>query len=61
MMSLLITLAFVGFIAWLIITYVPMSAGVKQLVTIVAIILCVWILINAFGLMAYDPPVPRLR
>lgn len=61
MISLIITLAVIGFILYLICTYVPMDARIKQLIVIVAIICIVVYLLRAFGIWGSDVPVPRLR
>jgi len=57
--ELLIFLAGVGLVAWALTTYIPMSDGIKRLIQIVAIVVCVWILLNAFGLVPHDVPVPH--
>ena len=51
LISLLILVALVGVIAWAIITYLPMAQGFKTLITIIAIVACVVLVLNAFGLM----------
>jgi hypothetical protein len=58
MLELLLTLAIVGFVAWLITTLVPMDPKIKQVIIGVAILLIVVFVIRAlFG----DIPVPRIR
>jgi hypothetical protein len=61
MIALILTLALVGFLSWLITTYVPMDAWIKRLIQIVAIVCIVLYLLNAFGLLRYDVPVPQVR
>lgn len=57
----ILTLALIGFVLYLVETYVPMAPPMK-LVIRVAVGVCVilW-LIQVFGLARYDLPVPRLR
>jgi hypothetical protein len=61
MISLIVTLAIIGLIAWAIVTYVPMPQPIKTLIIIVVVVCCIIIVINAFGITNYDLPVPRLR
>lgn len=58
MLELILILALIGCAAYLIVTYIPMMAPFKTLITILAVVFCVLILIRAFGL---DVPVPRFR
>lgn len=59
MLGLILTLALVGLIVWLIITYIPMPQPFKTIILIiVAICLILW-LMNVFGIG--DIPVPHLR
>ena len=58
--ELMITLALLGLGAWALITYIPMSDGIKRVITIVAIIVSVVIALSAFGLLPHDVAVPRL-
>ena len=53
----ILTIVIVGVIMWIVNTYVPMSAPIKQVLNIVVVILlCIW-LINLFGLFSYTLPV----
>ncbi len=50
MLSILLTLAIVGFIAYLIITYIPMPEPFKQVIIVVLIIvLLLWLIGGAGG------------
>jgi hypothetical protein len=51
LISLLITLAVVGFLVWLITTYIPMSPGFKRAIIVVAIVVIALWLLKVFGLM----------
>lgn len=59
MIGLLLTLAFLGLIVWLIVTYIPMPAPFRTIILIVTAIVVIFYLMNAFGIM--DIPVPRIR
>lgn len=60
-LALLVVLAIVGLIAWGLITWVPMPQGVKTVIVVVAVIACVIIALNAFGVHLPNPAVPHLR
>ena len=49
-MSLVVTLIVVGVLLWLVNTYVPMDAKIKQVLNAVVIIAVVLWLLQAFGL-----------
>lgn len=52
LLSLIVTLVFIGVILWVINTYIPMDAKVKTILNVaVVLILCLWLL-QAFGLFA---------
>ena len=45
MLTALLTLAIVGFVAWLVITYIPMPAPFKQVIlVIIVIMLILWLM-----------------
>ena len=58
MISLILTLAIFGLIAYLIITYIPMPEPVKTLIIVVVVLMCVIYLLQVIG---FDLPVPRLQ
>lgn len=60
MISVILTLALVGVLLYLLQTYVPMDARIKQLIWIVVMICVVFWLIGVFGLLNYDVPIPRV-
>ena len=59
MLMILLQLALVGVIAWLILTYIPMPAPIKKLITVVIVILLILWLMQVFGFS--DLPVWHYR
>jgi hypothetical protein len=53
LLPVILTLVVVGVIMWAINTYVPMSAGWKKLVNVVAIVIVVIWLMQVFGVWGY--------
>ena len=53
LMSILLTLVVVGVLLWLVNTYVPMDAKIKQILNAVAVIATVLWVLNAFGLFSH--------
>lgn len=51
-LNVLIVLIVVGVLLWLVNTYIPMDAKIKQILNIVAIIAVVIWLLKAFGVLA---------
>lgn len=49
MITLLITLAVIGFVVWLLITYVPMPSVMKNVIIVVAVIIVLLYLLRIFG------------
>jgi len=49
LMTVVITLIVVGVLLWLVNTYIPMDAKIKQLLNIVVVIAVVLWLLSAFG------------
>jgi len=56
MLTLLLTLAVVGFIVYLIVTYIPMPQIFKTGIIAIAVIIVILYLIQLFG---FDIPIPR--
>lgn len=50
-MTVVLTLVVIGVLLWLINTYLPMDAKIKQLLNIVAVIATVLWLLNVFGVL----------
>lgn len=46
---LILTLAVIGFVTWLIVTYIPMPDLFKKLIVVVVVILVVLYLLRMFG------------
>ena len=52
LLSVLLTLIVVGVLLWLVNTYIPMDAKIKQILNIVAVICVVLWLLSVFGLFS---------
>jgi len=63
MLSLIITLIVIGVLMWLVNTYIPMQATIKNILNIFVVICVVIYLLSVFGVLGgvHDVPVPRLR
>ncbi len=63
LISLILTLIVVGVLLWLVNTYIPMDAKIKQILNVVVVICVVIWLLYAFGVIgrAGDIRVPQLR
>ena len=63
LISLVITLAVVGFLLWLVNAYVPMDGTIKRIINIVVIIAVVLWLLSAIGVLGHvhDVQVPRVH
>ncbi len=59
MISLILGLALLGFLAWVILTYIPMPDPIKKLIIVVIVVFVVLYLCSAFGVM--DIPIPRMH
>lgn len=57
MVSLILMLAVVGFLVWLIITYIPMPDVFKKVIIAIVVILLILYVLNVFGF--HDIPVRR--
>ena len=58
MITLVLWLALVGFVVWLIITYIPMPDIFKKVIPGIVAVLIILYLIQLFGI---DFPIPRVR
>lgn len=59
--TLLVICALIGFAAWALTNFVPMTPRAQQAVNVVAVLLIVLVVLQAFGLLPLiDRPVPRL-
>ena len=56
MISLILTLALVGFILWAVINYIPMPQPFRTGIVVLVVVLVVIYLVQLFGL---DLPLPR--
>lgn len=59
LITLVLVLAIVGFLLWLIVTYIPMPEPFKKVIVVVVVIVLVLYLLQLFGIVG--PSVPRLR
>jgi hypothetical protein len=51
LLSLVVTLVVVGLLLWVVNTYIPMDAKIKQILNIVVVIVVVLWLLSAFGIL----------
>lgn len=58
---LLVILAVIGVVTWALVTYLPMPAGVKTVIVIVAVVACVIYALHAMGIGLPNPAVPQVR
>lgn len=63
LMSLIVTLIVVGILLWLLNTYLPMDAKIKQILNAVVVIAVILWLLSAFGVLgrANAIQLPRVR
>ena len=57
LVSIVLVLLVVGVVLWLINAYVPMAGPIKTLLNAVVVIVLVWWLLKAFGILSSGPPV----
>jgi len=61
-LGLLLILALLGLATWAIVTFIPMPAGFQRLIIIVAVVVAVVYVLNAFGIFKLpNLAVPQLR
>ncbi len=51
LIPLLVSLALVGLLVWVLTTLIPMDAKFAQVIRVVAIVVCILLVLQAFGLM----------
>lgn len=51
MLELLVTIAVLGLIAWLVLTYIPMAEPFKTIFVIAMVVICIVFLLNLVGLI----------
>lgn len=63
MYHVIVILVVVGVLLWVVNTYFPMDAKIKNILNIVVVICVIVWLLNVFGLfqMVHDVPVPRVH
>jgi hypothetical protein len=52
LLNVLLTLIVIGVLLWLVNTYIPMDAKIKQILNIVAVIAVILWVLNVFGLFS---------
>ena len=57
MITLILGIALLGLVVWLITTYVPMPAPFKTIIYVIAVVILVLYLVQAFGFV--DLPLPH--
>jgi hypothetical protein len=55
--TLIITLAIIGFLLWLVLTYVPMPEPFKRIILIIVVFAVVLWLLYGFGLLGGGPQI----
>jgi len=50
MITLILTLAVIGFLVWLITTYIPMAEPFKIVIIVIACICALFVVMRAFGI-----------
>lgn len=55
MLELILTIALIGFICWLIITYIPMPPPFSSVIMVIAAIFCILIAMRALGIGFHEP------
>ncbi len=58
MVTLILTIAAIGFIAWLLVTLIPMPAPYPRIIIGISCLIVLLLVLQAFGLVG---PMPRLR
>ena len=60
-LALLLILVLMGVLLWAIKTYLPVDDKIKQLITVVVVVIAVILVLQAFGVLAYlqNVMVPR--
>ena len=58
MISLILGLALVGFVVWLIVTYIPMADPIKKVIIVIVVVVMVLYVMRMLGIG--DMPLPKL-
>lgn len=59
MITLILSLAIIGFLVWLIITYIPMPDVIKKTIIVIVVIFMIIYVLRLLGIGDVD--IPRLR
>ena len=57
LITLILTLAIVGFLMWLVLTYIPMSEPFKKIILVIVVFAVVLWLLYGFGLLGAGPKI----
>jgi hypothetical protein len=57
MITLILTLALIGFLVWLIITYIPMPDAFKKVIIVIVVVLLILYILRVLGIS--DIPLRR--
>jgi len=62
MIGLIIFIALMGLLVWAVTTFIPMPASFKTAIFVVAVVILILVVLNAFGLLSgvRDVDVPRI-
>lgn len=62
-LTLLITLIVIGVITWAVTAFIPMDGNIKMLIRVVAVVIALFYILNAFGVIGglSGVNVPRLK
>lgn len=58
MIELVLFLAIIGFLTWLVVTYIPMPAPLPTVIIVIVVIFVVLYLLRVVG---FDMPIPKVR
>lgn len=58
---LLILICIIGFVVWLIQKFAPIPPQFKTVILWVAVAVVILIILQAFGILGFDTPIPKLR
>lgn len=61
LLSLVIVLAMIGLIVWAVTAMIPMPAGIKNVIIVVAVVCAVVYALTAFGVHLPNPHVPQVH
>lgn len=51
LVTLLVSLALIGLLVWVLQSLIPMPAQISKVITVVAVVVCILLVLQAFGLV----------